>query len=130
MDAKNEERKVCPYKAKDKNFEHVFCYSGADLCRVKHGNPTELEHLGITKADLLYCDNVDCDALDKSVAYLVEGEGKAVEICRTDGFVDGGNSDLIKKIKESSFFKILEEEKLKEARKEAVIATMANFGSD
>ena len=105
MDA---EKRECPYKEKDIALEHVFHYCTEELL----------------------CDNRECGNREQDVEYLVEGEAKAVGICRTEGAVDRGNSELIEKIRKSSFFKALEEEKAKEARKERLAEEILQLGKE
>ncbi len=107
----NTEKRECPYKEKDTALEHVFYYGSNRLHKNK-----------------LYCDNVECSNLEQDKAYFVKGEGKPVGICRTNGFVDSENSELVGKIKESSFFKALEDEKAKEARKERLAEEILQLG--
>lgn len=88
---------ICPYREKDTNNVHVFYLAG--------------------NVDVLYCENTECDKLDKSKAYFVDGDGEPVGICTTNGQVEPG---LVKKIKESNFFQKLEEEIKEEERQQAV----------
>ena len=101
------EGNVCPYRKKDTNHTRVFNYGGSEL----------------------YCDNAECSNLDQSKDFYVEGEGKPVGICKTNGFVDE-KSELIKKIKGSKFFKTLDTEKSEEFRKTREEAIRAELYPD
>lgn len=103
---KNEEN-ICPYRSEDTSHTRVFNYGGSKL----------------------YCDNIECSNLDQSKDFYVEGEGMPVGVCKANGLVDE-KSELIKKIKESEFFKTLKAEKLEESRKNREEAIRDKLYSD
>ena len=69
-------KKICPYKEKDKTFSHVFFYG--------------------SKKPL--CDNLDCKY--NFGKFQVEGEGGFVGVCRTRGYILLGKQNPIKNIEE------------------------------